>query len=159
MPLAILGLGSNLGNREENMATALDLMENNPFLSIERMSNLYETRPFDVRSKQDNYLNCCVLIQTSLTPEALLAACHEIEQSLGRIRIEYHGARTIDVDILLYENTTMNTETLALPHRGILSRAFVLVPLADLFPAHMALGLDFSDALQKVDTSGVWLYK
>lgn len=159
MPLAILGLGSNLGGREENMAAALDLLEANPSLSIERLSSLYETKPFDVQSKQDNYLNCCVLIQTTLTPEALLDACHEVERSLGRVRLEYHGARTMDVDILLYENAALNTEVLTLPHKGILSRAFVLVPLADLFPAHMALGLDFSHALRTVDTSAVWLYK
>ena len=159
MPLAVLGLGGNLGNREENLADALDLLEASPGVAIERLSCIYETEPFDVLSEQPKYLNCCVLIDTTASPQQLLRLCHEIEQALGRVRESYHGARTIDLDILLYEGVKMQTETLTLPHPGILQRAFVMIPLADLFPSHNALGLHFSESLNALDPSGVTLYK
>ena len=157
MPLTVLGLGSNVGNREENMADALSMLEENSAVSIERLSSLYETTPFDVISEQEDYLNCCVLVQTSLSPGELLETCHDIENALGRKRLEYHGARTMDVDILLYENASMDTEKLTIPHKGILLRAFVLVPLMELFPNRKALGLDFSEV--HVDFEAVRLFK
>lgn len=159
MPLAVLGLGGNLGDREETLAKALDLLEESPDIEILRLSGIYETTPFDVASKQDNYLNCCLEIQTKLVPNELLKICNEIENKLGRLREEYHGARTIDIDILLYEGISMDTEELTIPHKGILSRAFVMIPLADMYPDRKALGLDFSSAIEEIDKSCVWLYK
>lgn len=157
MPLTVLGLGSNLGDREQNLAGALDRLEKQ--CEVKGLSRVYETTPFDVRSAQDNYLNCCVLARTELSPQALLLLCHEIEQELGRVRLEYHGARTMDVDILLYEGVALRTPELTIPHAGLMQRAFVLVPLLDLFPQGAALGLDFSTAVKKLDLSQVWLYK
>lgn len=159
MPLAVLGLGTNLGDRENHLAAALDFLEADKDTGILRLSAVYETEPFDVRTRQNNYLNCCVLVDTQKTPYGLLELCGEIEERLGRERREYHGARTMDVDILLYEGVTLAEAHLTIPHKGILARAFVLVPLADLFPQGTALGLSFLDALKAADTSGVWLYK
>ena len=96
----VLGLGTNLGDREANLARALDALERLEGTQIVKLSNLYETEPFDVISQQEEYLNCCVLLETSLKPQRLLEHCLEIEQSLGRVRLEYHGARTMDC--LLY---------------------------------------------------------
>ena len=90
----VLGLGTNLGDREANLARALDALERLEGTQIVKLSNLYETEPFDVISQQEDYLNCCVLLETSLKPQRLLEHCLEIEQSLGRVRLEYHGART-----------------------------------------------------------------
>ena len=90
----VLGLGTNLGDREGNLARALDALERLEGTELLRLSNIYETDPFDVLSQQDDYLNCCVLLETSLKPQRLLEHCLEIEQSLGRVRLEYHGART-----------------------------------------------------------------
>lgn len=156
---AVLGLGSNLGDREENLAGALSLLEKLPGTQVLALSNIYETEPFDVSSPQQDYLNCCVLLETSLTPEQLLDRCLEIETKLGRVRTEYHGARTLDMDLLLAQGFTSTAEKLTVPHPGILQRAFVMVPLSDLFPLHTALGLDFSGAYEAVDKSGVRLYK
>lgn len=156
---AVLGLGSNLGDREENLAGAWDRLERLPDTQILGISNVYETEPFDVLSQQENYLNCCVKLETGLSPEALLERCLDIEAQLGRVREEYHGARTLDIDLLVCEGFTSATQRLTVPHPGILQRAFVMVPLSDLFPMHNALGLDFSSAYEAVDKSGVRLYK
>ena len=101
----VLGLGTNLGDREDNLARALDALERLEGTQLLKLSNLYETEPFDVVSQQDNYLNCCVLLETSLKPETLLERCLEIEHSLGRVRTEYHGARTMDIDVLLCQES------------------------------------------------------
>lgn len=155
---AVLGIGSNLGDRENNIALALDLLERLPDTAVQKLSSLYETEPFDVISRQDRYLNCCVLLETKLAPEELLDHCLAIEAKLGRVRKEYHGARTMDIDVLLCEGYTSCTEKLTVPHPHIRERAFVMVPLSDLFPAHNALGFLFHDAYEAVEKSGVKLY-
>ena len=149
----VLGLGTNLGDREDNLARALDALEHLEDTQLLKLSNLYETEPFDVISQQDNYLNCCVLLETRMKPQRLLEHC------LGRVRVEYHGARTMDIDVLVCEGFTSDTETLTVPHPHIRERAFVMVPLSDLFPQHQALGYDFHQAYEEVDKSGVSLYK
>lgn len=156
---AVLGMGSNLGGREENLAAAFTRLEQLPHTQLLAISNIYETAPFDVASKQEDYLNCCVLLDTGLPPEELLDRCLSIETDLGRVRTEYHGARTMDIDLLLYEGFSSHTQKLTVPHPGILQRAFVLVPLSDLFPLHTGLGFDFAGAYEVVDKSGVRLYK
>lgn len=155
----VLGLGTNLGNREDNLARALDALERLEGTQLLKLSNLYETEPFDVVSQQDNYLNCCVLLETSLKPETLLEHCLEIEHSLGRERTEYHGARTMDIDVLLCQGFTSDTQFLTVPHPHIRERAFVMVPLSDLFPLHEAFGYKFHQEYEAVDKSGVKLYK
>lgn len=155
----VLGLGTNLGDREGNLARALDALERLEGTELLRLSNIYETDPFDVLSQQDDYLNCCVLIETKLKPQRLLEHCLEIEQSLGRVRLEYHGARTMDIDILLCEGFASHTQELTVPHPHIRERAFVMVPLSDLFPLHQAFGYDFHQAYEAVDKAGVRLYK
>ena len=154
---ALLGLGTNLGDREDNLARAFSGIEK--LAKVLAISNIYETAPFDVLSEQADYLNCCVLIDTDLEPLELLRRCLKLESDLGRVRLEYHGARTMDIDLLLCENFTSDTPELTVPHPEILRRAFVMVPMSDIFPSHNALGLDFAQAYQDVDKSGVHLYK
>ena len=156
---ALLGIGTNLGDREGNLAEAFSGLEKLPGTKILAISNIYETEPFDVLSEQEDYLNCCVLIDTELAPLELLHRCLELESRLGRVRKEYHGARTMDIDLLVYEGAGSDTEELRLPHPWILERAFVMVPMSDIFPSHNALGLYFDGAYQEVDKSGVKLYK
>ena len=156
---AVLGLGSNLGNREEILAEAITRLENLEATRLLALSNLYETAPFDVPSPQGDYLNCCVLLETAPPPDALLERCLDIAAQLGRVRKERHGARTIDIDLLLCEGFSSTSQTLTVPHPGILKRAFVMVPLSDLFPMKTALGLDFGPAYEAIDKTGVRLYK
>lgn len=159
MPKAVLGLGSNLGDRELYIASAMDEIEKMSRVSIEKISNIYQTEPFDVISEQEPYLNCCVLVSTDLEPEELLENCLEIEDYLGRVRTEYHGARTMDIDLLLYEDEKRDTEKLRLPHPEIRKRAFVLVPLADIFRDLKAFRFDFERDFMSLDKTGVTLYK
>lgn len=156
---ALLGIGTNLGDREGNLASAFSGLEKLPGTEVLAISNVYETEPFDVLSEQEDYLNCCVLMETKLEPIELLHRCLDLEARLGRERKEYHGARTIDIDLLICEGRTSDTEELRLPHPGVLERAFVMVPMSDIFPSHIALGVDFDGAYQAVDKSGVRLYK
>lgn len=156
---AVLGIGTNLGDREENLAEAFTRLEALPGTRLLGISSVYETAPFDVASEQEDYLNCCVLLDTGLAPEELLDRCLAIEAALGRVRTEYHGARTMDIDLLLYEGFSSDTQRLTVPHPHIRERAFVMVPLSDLFPLHTALGFDFAGAYEAVDKSGVRLYK
>lgn len=159
MPEAVLGLGSNIENRELYLAEAISLIEQMEGTDIRKLSNIYETKPFDVQSVQQDYLNCCVLIETALGPQRLLLECQKIEQKLLRVRTEYHGPRTIDVDILLYEGFSSDKKELTVPHPAIRERAFVMVPLSDIFHAYTGLGFDFKEAYDSVDKSGVFLYK
>ena len=155
----VLGLGSNLGDREALLAGAVTKLEQLPDTRVERMSQIYETEPVEVNGRQQNYLNCCVLLDTRLDPVDLLDRCLAIEKELGRVRLEWHGARTVDIDVLLCEGYTSDTEKLRVPHPGIRQRAFVLVPLTDLFPTQNAWGFDFQEDYERADRDGVWLYK
>ena len=92
---------------------------------------------------------------TELEPQPLLGACLGIEAAMGKVRTFKNAARIIDIDLLLYGDVSMQTKDLILPHPRMLERAFVLVPLSDLYPRHCALGMDFSQALNNLDTTGV----
>lgn len=155
----VLGLGGNLGDREKTLGAAVDRLAALEGTRVLRLSRLYETAPFDTYSPQGPYLNRCALIETALPPEDLLDRCLAIEAALGRVRLEYHGARTIDIDVLLCQGYASQTKKLTVPHPGIRQRAFVLVPLADLFPDKNAWGFDFRADYEAVDKSGVFLVK
>ena len=159
MKKAVIGLGSNLGNRLENLSHALQALKNLPGTTVIATARFYETSPVEVQSAQNDYLNACALLLTELSPRALLGACLGIEAGLGRERREFHGSRVIDLDLLLYEDVVLREEELRLPHPGILNRGFVLEPLSDLFPEKVALGLDFSNAFRRTDFSEVHLFE
>lgn len=156
---ALLGIGANMGDREENIAGALTALEELEGTRILAVSNVYETEPFDVPDEQQDYLNCCVLIETDIPAGELLDRCLSIEAGLGRVRLERHGARTMDIDLLLYEGFESHTPELTVPHPGILERAFVMVPMSDIFRDYRALGVDFREAYERADKAGVRLYK
>ncbi len=158
MNKVVLGIGSNLGNRRENMSAAVHALEQLPNTTVIATSSLYETKPVEVPDEQTDYLNECVVALTELSPRALLGACLGIEAAMGRVREKVHGSRTIDIDLLLYEGVTSNDPELVLPHPQMLKRAFVLIPLSELFPEKTALGLDFSASLKRLDPSGVNLF-
>lgn len=159
MKEAVIALGSNLLDREENLKTAIESLKRLPGTTVEKISSIYVTEPFLAPDKQDDHLNCCAKIKTELTPEALLGCCLGIEAAMGKVRTYKNAARIIDIDLLLYEGVTLNTKYLVLPHPGIKARAFVMVPLSDLYSEKVAHGLDFGTALEKVGTKGVSPYK
>jgi 2-amino-4-hydroxy-6-hydroxymethyldihydropteridine diphosphokinase len=130
---AYLSIGSNVGDRLENLRQACRHLENSG-LRLLSVSSVYETEPVDVL-EQDWFLNCAVSIETDLEPPALLARIHEIERQLGRIRERPRGPRTIDIDILLYGDSVSRSENLTLPHPRMLDRRFVLEPLCEIAPS------------------------
>ena len=132
MKTVYLGLGSNLGGREDHLQAALDALHA-PDLVVRRISPVYETEPVDVR-EQPWFLNLVVEAETSLFPMQLLARVAKVERQLGRRRSVPKGPRTIDIDILLYGSAVVRTPALEIPPPRLHERRFVLAPLADLAP-------------------------
>jgi 2-amino-4-hydroxy-6-hydroxymethyldihydropteridine diphosphokinase len=158
MSRAVLGLGSNLGQRQDNIMNAVHAVERLPETTVIVSSSLYETTPIDVPNEQDDYLNACVVIMTELSPHALLGACLGIEAAMGRERKIPHDSRTIDIDLLIYEGVVNCDAELTVPHPQMLKRAFVLVPLSEIFTNDVAIGVDFSAELSRLDTTGIHLF-
>ena len=131
MVIAYLGLGANLGERQNNIMKAIELLGRR--VTVERTSSLYETEPVGYR-EQPKYLNAVCQIITLIEPEKLLKLAKEIESALGREPGSPNSPRPIDIDILLYGSQVINTPELTIPHPRLEERAFVLVPLAELAP-------------------------
>lgn len=127
-----LSLGSNLGEREENLARAFEELEKRG-VKILRCSSIYETEPVEIR-EQRWFLNCVVEVETNFSPQQLITLLLEIERELGRRRDVKYGPRTIDLDILLYGDFVVNEPQLVIPHPKMAERRFVLVPLAEIAP-------------------------
>ncbi len=158
---AYVGLGSNLGDRAGNLLLAVRGMMN-ASLAISRLSSIYETEPVDVR-EQPFFLNMVAELSGALpSPEQLLARLLRIEYALGRSRKTRRGARTIDLDLLLYGDVQQTSEFLTLPHPRLHLRRFALVGLAELIPdkIHPSLGRSFSELLDMTnDAAGVQLWR
>lgn len=127
-----LSLGSNLGNRMENLYSAIRKLHA-AVGEIEQISSIYETKSWGYES-ENNYFNCCVRVTTSLTPQQLLEETKRIERSMGRIKTPDYSDRIVDIDILFYEMLVIKDELLEIPHPHIENRAFVLLPLAEIAP-------------------------
>lgn len=128
---AFLGIGTNIGNKMQNLSDAICSLNLLPLTKVVDVSNVYETDPVGY-DNQDDFFNIVVEIETELNPDNLLGAALGIEAGLGRVRTIKNGPRIIDVDLLLYENEVLNTKTLVLPHPRMMERDFVLIPLLDL---------------------------
>jgi 2-amino-4-hydroxy-6-hydroxymethyldihydropteridine diphosphokinase len=133
MARAFLSLGSNLGDRAATLDAALRALEASGDVRILRRSSLYETAPMG-KTDQPEFYNLVAEVETTLSPEALLDRCQNVERTLGRVRKERWGPRTVDVDILLYDRMGSNSERLAIPHPEMLRRRFVLEPLLEIAP-------------------------
>lgn len=131
MSKAYLGIGTNIGNREENLNNALISLNLLPITRVTAVSKVYETSPVGF-ADQDDFLNIAVEIETELTAHNILGACLGIEAGLGRVRSIKNGPRVIDIDLLLFEDEKYNTPSLILPHPRMFEREFVLRPLLDI---------------------------
>ena len=131
MPVAYLGLGSNIGDKEGYITQALQGISQ--ICQITKKSHLYQTEPVG-KVKQDWFLNCVVEIETDMEPTRLLFTLQSIEQKLGRRKTIKNGPRTIDIDILFYGNRIVKTKNLIIPHPRVQERLFVLQPMMDLNP-------------------------
>ena len=131
MVQAYLGLGSNIGDRKQQLLKAIDLIRNIKGIKVTKQSSIYETAPIGY-TDQHNFLNLCLEIETELSPQQLLKHCLDIEQQLHRVREIRWGPRTLDIDILLYSDDIIETDNLSIPHPRMQERAFVLIPLNDI---------------------------
>ena len=129
--LAFLGLGSNLGDRLTNLQGAVDLLQGEPGLQVTASSRVWETVPVG-GPPQPDYLNAVIRVETDLSARDLLDAAHRVEARLGRVRKERWGARSIDVDLLLFDEESIDEDDLVVPHPRMHQRAFVLLPLLEL---------------------------
>lgn len=128
-----LGLGSNIGDKPANIARALALLTARGSVVITAVSSIYRTAPWGYLDQED-FANACALATTGLKPAALLAEVKAIEAEMGRVGGVRWGPRLIDVDILFYADQTFASPELALPHKDLFNRAFVLLPLAEIAP-------------------------
>jgi len=147
--LVYLGLGSNLGNKEDNLKRAIKALES--LAEVEKISSFYITEPVGYK-EQDNFLNAAVKIKTLLNPYDLLEQIMRIEKSLKRERTIKWGPRTIDIDILFYDNLVMNEDFLTIPHKESHKRLFVLDPLSEIGGnlIHPTLGLSILELRKKL---------
>nr|WP_106782196.1 2-amino-4-hydroxy-6-hydroxymethyldihydropteridine diphosphokinase [Lysinibacillus timonensis] len=126
-----LSIGTNIGNREQNLKHALNLLNDKTGLSIIKISSIYETAPVGFLN-QPSFLNIAVYLQTQFSAQEMLILCQSVENELGRVRKERWGPRIIDLDILLFNNDNIEVENLTIPHPRMFERAFVLVPLMEI---------------------------
>ncbi len=129
---AYLSLGSNLGNRSENLRRTISGL--NSLGSVQAVSSLYETEPVEVEREQPWFLNCVVALETQLNPQQLLSGILALEQAMGRRRTEPKGPRMIDIDIVFFGNVVLDLPELTVPHPAMQQRRFVLEPLAEIAP-------------------------
>ncbi len=126
-----LSLGSNVGDRQANLGKAVERLERKG--RVVSVSSFYETEPVEF-THQAWFLNCAVSVETAETPEQLMATILQIEQEMGRQRVQPKGPRTIDIDILLIGDKVIDSPELTVPHPAMHKRRFVLEPLAEIAP-------------------------
>lgn len=146
---AILGLGTNMGDKLDNLKTAIDSLNNVPNINVIKESCVYDTAPWGYEA-QDNFYNMVCEIETTLTPNALLGVCLGIESAMGRIRTIKNGPRVIDIDVLVCEGFTSDTDELRVPHPLIGERDFVLVPMSDIYNSMNIYGFDYSESYENI---------
>lgn len=162
MKRAFIALGSNIGDRANFLERAIELLRQHPNIEIVKRSSIYETEPVGYL-EQPPFLNMVIEIETSLTPVELLETVQAIERVCGRVRERKWGPRTIDLDILLYDQENIQMENLIIPHPRMWERAFVIVPLMEIDDSIIRDDgtsiKDIYERLRREDKEGVKKYR
>lgn len=153
MANAYVGLGSNLGDRETTLRAALERLRQADGIEVVAASSLVETEPVGGPPGQAKFLNAAAHLRVEWAPEELLDRLLAIEAALGRVRRERWGARTLDLDLLLYDDLVVETRRLVVPHPRMHERRFVLEPLAEIAPGlrHPVSGITIARLLERLD--------
>lgn len=154
MPIAYIGIGSNLGKREENCEMAISLLVKDGIKILKR-SSMIDTEPWGVK-EQPKFINMAIEVETDLKPLDLLSTLKGIESIMGRQKGIRWGPRIIDLDILLYDDLIINTPELQIPHKGTYDRIHVLKPLSEIASekVHPILGKTIKEILAENNTPG-----
>ena len=131
--VSYIGLGSNMGDRKEYLYGAVEALNTYTDIEVKKISTFIETKPYG-NEDQDDFLNGAIEVETMLSPMELLEVCQKIENEAGRERKEHWGPRTLDLDILIYDNQIIETERLVVPHPDMMNRDFVLRPMTEIAP-------------------------
>lgn len=152
----LISLGGNIGDVRATLARAIEMLCADGTVVLRARSSDYRTAPWGI-TDQPAFINLCILVETTLTPYALLARGHVIERELGRQRLQEitWGPRPVDIDLLDYGGQTIVEPGLRLPHPRLLERAFVLVPLAEIAGDRIIDGVRIGEAVRGIDTTGV----
>ena len=156
MPEALLALGGNVGDVRTTLDRAIAALCDGSEVRLMARSSDYRTPPWGV-TEQPAFINCAIVAATELPPSALLARAQAVERSFGRDRAQERrwGPRTLDIDLIAYNDVALNTPELTLPHPRLFERAFVLAPLAEIAPERRVAGVRIKDALASVDQTGI----
>jgi 2-amino-4-hydroxy-6-hydroxymethyldihydropteridine diphosphokinase len=156
MAEALIALGGNVGNVRDTLDRAIAAFCDGAAVRLLARSSDYRTPPVGV-TEQPPFINCAIVVATELPPPALLARAQSVEAQFGRNRSQeqHWGPRTLDIDLIAYDDLAMNTSELTLPHPRALERAFVLLPLAELVPERRISGVRIKNALARVDQTGI----
>lgn len=146
-----LALGSNLGDRKGYLDGAAESLNQPPYINVTKISSYYETPPYGM-TEQDDFLNACLELRTLLSPLELLEVLHETEQDAGRERLVRWGPRTLDLDILFYDDAVIESDRLCIPHVDMQKRKFVLEPLHEIAPykRHPVYGKTVQEMLEQL---------
>jgi len=156
MAEALLGLGGNLGDARDTLDRAVTRLCDGTEIRLTARSSDYATPPWGVED-QPPFVNLCIAVATTLAPLPLLERAQAVERGFGRDRARERrwGPRTVDIDILAYDELALATAELTLPHPRLFERAFVLVPLAEIVPERVIAGVRVRDALAQVNATGI----
>jgi 2-amino-4-hydroxy-6-hydroxymethyldihydropteridine diphosphokinase len=156
MAEALIALGGNVGDARTTLGKAVAAFCDGAAVRLLARSSDYRTPPWGVED-QPPFINLCLAVATSLAPRELLARAIEVERAFGRDRANERrwGPRPLDIDLLAYDDVTLDGPDLILPHPRLFERAFVLVPLAEIAPDRRIAGIRVADALARVDAAGI----
>lgn len=146
----VLSLGTNIGDRKNNLCSAVNSLNLIPETKVLACSSIYETEPVGY-AEQDNFYNIALLLESKFEPNEMLGICMGLEAGFNRVREFKNGPRILDVDVIFCEDKEINTKNLTVPHPRYFERRFVLEPMLELFPSGEFFGVDFKKFIDKID--------